>query len=181
LRLALSYQWNIEDREDLLIFTPEEFTQRFRVQVLTETEAVAVQAARKKLELRRVRTGESFFEDYDELVLSPGAEPIRPPLPGVELPGVYTLRNVPDLDRIMKHIQTQGAKKAVVVGAGFIGIEVAENLVERGLDTFLIEKAPQVIARSEFEGIWLLEFWSKMAGMQSTSRGLSPLENAPGH
>jgi len=113
--------------------------------VLTRTEATAIDPTGRQVELKDLASGRVYHESYDQLVLSPGAEPIRPPLPGVDLPGVLALRNVPDLDRIMEFIRTRDVKNAVVVGGGFIGVETAENLIERGIETSLIERGPHVM------------------------------------
>lgn len=141
----------IEDREELILFTSEEFSERFNVRVLTRTEAMSIDSANREIELKDLATGRVFRESYDHLVLSPGAEPVRPPIPGVDLPGVLTLRNVPDLDRIMEYIRTQGVRSAVVVGGGFIGVETAENLIERGIETSLIERGPHVMGLLDSE------------------------------
>ncbi|MFU8803042.1 MAG: FAD-dependent oxidoreductase [Bradymonadaceae bacterium] len=135
----------IADRDDLLVTTAEDFEARFNVRVMALTEAVAIDRLRKVVSLRAVDTGRAFEESYDQLVLSPGAAPIRPPLPGLDSPGVFVLRNIPDLDRIIAHIGEEKITHATVVGAGFIGVEVAENLIESGLDVTLIERGPQVL------------------------------------
>ena len=135
----------IPDRADLLVQTAEEFGRRFRVRVLTRTEAVAIDRAKYQVQLREVESGETQVLSYQALVLAPGAEPVRPAVPGVELPGVFTLRNIPDVDRIMAALEGGRARRAVVVGAGFIGLEVAENLVLRGVQVTLVDQAPQVL------------------------------------
>jgi len=135
----------IPERESLLVQKAEGFSQRFGVTVLTRTEAVAIDPAKKTVTLRKVESGEETVEPYDELVLSPGAEPIRPPLPGVDLPGVHVLRNIPDLDRIVAQLEQGSVREAVVGGAGFIGLEVAENLAHRGVKVTVVELAAQVM------------------------------------
>ncbi|OIQ75885.1 coenzyme A disulfide reductase [mine drainage metagenome] len=138
----------IASREQLLVTTAERFAARYRVDVRTATEAVAIDPQGHEVRLRDA-AGRETTEHYDRLLLSPGAEALRPPLPGLDSPRVCTLRNIPDLDRIMQRLpQTQ---RAVVVGGGFIGLEVAENLHERGVRTTLVEAAPQVMAALDEE------------------------------
>jgi NADPH-dependent 2,4-dienoyl-CoA reductase/sulfur reductase-like enzyme/rhodanese-related sulfurtransferase len=132
----------ISQRDALLVQTVDGFTQRFNVEVLAETEAVAIDRERRVLHLRSPKG--DLERPYDALVLSPGAEPIRPPLPGVDLPGVHVLRNIPDLDGIMSLLARQ-PRRCAVIGGGFIGVEVAENLAHRRLPVTLVEMAPQVM------------------------------------
>ena len=99
---------------------------------------------RKKVRVEDLATGKTYEESYDKLILSPGAAPLKPPLPGVDLPGIFTLRTLEDVDRIQKLVM-QGLKRAVVVGAGFIGLEVTENLIRRGVETTLVELQDQVL------------------------------------
>ena len=136
----------IAEREQLLVTTADMFRTRYRVDVRDHTEAIAIDRAAKSLRLRNLVSGEEYDESYDKLLLSPGAEPIRPKMPGIDSPRIFGLRNIPDLDRIMNHLQTAKPRRAVVVGGGFIGIEVAENLHERGVFTTLVEGADQIIA-----------------------------------
>ena len=101
-------------------------------------------AARSAFESAIWPPASEYDEPYDKLILAPGAAPIRPPLPGIDLPGIFTLRNLDDMDRIIRAIQ-QGVKEAVVIGAGFIGLELVENLVRRGIDTTVVELQDQVL------------------------------------
>lgn len=136
----------IASRDQLLVATAELFRQRYRVDVRSGCEAVAIDRERQTVRLRDLASGAEHDESWDHLVLSPGAEPVRPPLPGIDSPRIFSLRNIPDLDRIMA-LLTQGTpRRAVVIGGGFIGVEVAENLHQRGLATSLVEAAPQVLA-----------------------------------
>jgi NADPH-dependent 2,4-dienoyl-CoA reductase/sulfur reductase-like enzyme/rhodanese-related sulfurtransferase len=135
----------IDDERKLLVASRESFRERFNIDVHTETEATAIDRAARTLTVRDVRTGASRVEPYDVLVLSPGAAPIRPPLPGVDLPGVFAVRSIPDTRRIRAWIDERRARQAVVVGGGFIGLEMAENLVRRDLAVAIIEKLPQVM------------------------------------
>lgn len=136
----------IADRDRLLVATPALFRDRYRVEVRTRCEAVAIDRAARTVRLRDLASGVEHDEPYDRLVLSPGAEPVRPPLPGIDSPRVSTLRNLADLDRIMARLAEGSVRQAVVIGAGFIGVEVAENLHHRGLTVTLVEGADQVIA-----------------------------------
>ena len=136
----------IAERQQLLVTSAEAFTERYRVDVRVRTEAIAIDRANKTVRLRNLATGAEYDEAYDRLLLSPGAEPIRPRLPGIESQRIFGLRNIPDLDRIMQHLDTEKPRRAVVIGGGFIGIEVAENLHERGLFVTLVEGAEQILA-----------------------------------
>lgn len=134
----------IPARPSLLVQTPEGLRARFNLEVHTLREVVAIDRANKRVTIRCVKSGETSSDRYDKLVLSPGAAPLLPPIPGIDLPGVHTLRTMPDMDRILAKVNA-GAKEAVVVGGGFIGVEVAENLAERGLSVTLLEAAPQIL------------------------------------
>ena len=135
----------IADERTLLVASPETFRERFNVNVHTDTEATAIDRAARRLTVRDLRSGAERQERYDVLVLSPGAAPIRPPLPGVDLPGVFAVRSIPDTRRIRAWITDRNAKTAVVVGGGFIGLEMVENLAHRELAVALLEKLPQVM------------------------------------
>ena len=134
----------IAEREQLLVTSAEAFHERYRVDVRVRTEAIAIDRANRTVRMRNLETGEEYDEHYDRVLLSPGAEPVRPRLPGIESPRVFGLRNIPDLDRIMRHLDETQPRRAVVIGGGFIGIEMAENLHERGLFTTLVEGAARV-------------------------------------
>jgi NADPH-dependent 2,4-dienoyl-CoA reductase/sulfur reductase-like enzyme/rhodanese-related sulfurtransferase len=134
----------IPDRKKLLVTTPELLRQRFRLDVRTLTSVESIDRTRKVVTVRDLSTNQVKEEKYDKLLLAPGAAPLRPPLPGVDLPGIFTLRNLPDVDRI-KAIVDRGVKHVVVVGAGFIGLELIENLVHRGVPTTLLDLNNQVL------------------------------------
>jgi NADPH-dependent 2,4-dienoyl-CoA reductase/sulfur reductase-like enzyme/peroxiredoxin family protein/rhodanese-related sulfurtransferase/TusA-related sulfurtransferase len=125
--------------------TPDKFKAWLNVDVRTGTEAVAVDTAGKTVTLVETRTGAKRVEAYDALVLSPGAEPIKPPIPGIDSEGIYTLRSVPDVDAIKKRIDERRPERAVIVGGGFIGLEMAENLHERGVFVTVVEAQDQVM------------------------------------
>jgi NADPH-dependent 2,4-dienoyl-CoA reductase/sulfur reductase-like enzyme/rhodanese-related sulfurtransferase len=117
---------------------------RFKLDVRTRSSVEAIDRTAKKVRVRDLASGQEYEETYDKLILAPGAAPLRPPIPGIDLPGIYTLRNLQDVDRIKKRVD-QGVKQAVVVGAGFIGLELVENFVKRGIATTVVELQDQVL------------------------------------
>ncbi len=135
----------ISNERKLLVASREMFRERFNIEVQTETEVTGIDRNAHAITVRNMRTSETRMERYDALVLSPGAAPIRPPLPGVDLPGVFAMRNIPDSRRIRSWIADHSAKTAVVVGGGFIGLEMVENLIHRELSVTVLEKLPQVM------------------------------------
>ena len=136
----------IEDREDLLLQTPESFKTRFNVDVRVMCEVESIDRGAKTVFVKNSLTRESYSENYDTLILAPGGAPIKPPIEGIDSDRVFTLRNVADTDRIKKFILEKQPRSAAIVGGGFIGIEMAENLKEAGLDVSVIELSDQVIA-----------------------------------
>ena len=139
----------IAEREKLFVQTPESFGRRFNIDVRVENEATAIDTAAKTVTVRR-RDGSEYTETYDRLLLSPGAVPVRPPLPGIDFEGIFTLRNVADTDRIKTYLDTHSVREAVVVGGGFIGLEMAENLHAAGARVSVVEMAQQVMAPVDF-------------------------------
>lgn len=139
----------IDEREKLLVQTPASFGQRFRVDVRVENEVIAIHPQNKTITVRTVDGGE-YEETYDKLLLSPGATPVRPPLGGIDSEGIFTLRNVEDTDRIKSYLTEHAVKRAVVVGAGFIGLEMAENLHHAGVSVSVVEMGNQVMAPIDF-------------------------------
>lgn len=135
----------IADERTLLVASPEMFRQRFNVDVHTSTDVIGIDRASRTIRVRDLHSGHGRTEAYDALVLSPGAAPIRPSVPGVDLPGVFAVRNLPDSRHIRSWIADRRATSAVVVGGGFIGLEMVENLVHRGLAVTVLEKLPQVM------------------------------------
>lgn len=136
----------ITDREELTLQTPESFYSRFRINVFVRHEVLSIDTAAKTVKVKNRDSGEVFSCNYDKLVLSPGARPIKPPFLGSDDERIFTLRNVEDTFRIKDYLTAKAPKRAVVVGGGFIGIEVAENLVRLGIDVTLVEAAPQLMA-----------------------------------
>ncbi len=141
----------IKRREDLLLATPQEFKQRYNIDVRIFSEVVGIDVQEKTVKVKNVNTGEISSEFYDKLILSPGAEPIKPSLEGIDLQNIFHLRNIPDSDRIKKLVDEKNPRHAVVVGGGFIGLEMAENLVLRGVKTTIIEMLDQVMPSLDLE------------------------------
>ncbi len=140
----------IKDRNKLFVQTASAFNRRFNIDVRVLTEVIAIDAANKTIKARNQESGEEYQETYDKLVLSPGAEPLRPPLPGINNEGIFTLRNVVDTDYISNYVKGKKGKKAVVIGGGFIGLEMAENLHGLGMDVTIVEMGNQVMAPMDF-------------------------------
>jgi len=140
----------IKDRNKLFVQTAAAFHQRFNIDVRSSNEVLSIHPDRKIVRAVRLSDGFTYEESYDKLVLSPGAEPIKPPLPGITLPGIFTLRNVVDTDQIKAYAQQNSLGRAVVVGAGFIGLEMAENLHGLGMQVSIVELGQQVLAPVDF-------------------------------
>jgi NADPH-dependent 2,4-dienoyl-CoA reductase/sulfur reductase-like enzyme/rhodanese-related sulfurtransferase len=134
----------IAERGKLLVTTPERLRGRFKLDVRTRSSVEAVDRSAKKIRVRDLASGREYEESYDKLILAPGAAPLRPAIPGSDLPGIFTLRNLQDADRIKERVD-RGVKHAVVVGAGFIGLEMAENFVKRGITTTVVEMDGQIL------------------------------------
>jgi NADPH-dependent 2,4-dienoyl-CoA reductase/sulfur reductase-like enzyme/peroxiredoxin family protein/rhodanese-related sulfurtransferase/TusA-related sulfurtransferase len=141
----------IHERDSLLVQTPEALRAVFDVDARIESEVIRIDRDAKTVAIRNLKTGHEYDEPYDKLVLSPGAAPFVPPVPGHDLPGVFSLRNIPDMDRIVAFIDEKRPGRAVVIGGGFIGIELAENLHHRGMHVTLVEMMNQVLAPLDYE------------------------------
>ena len=146
----------IQNRDSLLVQTPEKLKNRFNLDVRTNSEVIFVDGNKKIVKIRK-KSGEEYEENFDYMVLAPGAKPMLPPIKGIESKKIFTLRNVNDMDRIKKEIASCGIKSAVVVGGGYVGVETAENLKHIGLDTTLIEAAPNILAPFDGEMTSFLE------------------------
>ncbi len=136
---------HIAERNRLFVQTPEAMSRRFAVDVRTRCEVTAIDRQNKRVSVRDLAKGHEYDVSYDYLILSPGAEPVRPKIPGVDAPRVFTLRSIPDMDAIKAAVDQAGAHKAVVVGGGYIGLEMTEALIERHLAVSLVELEPQVM------------------------------------
>jgi NADPH-dependent 2,4-dienoyl-CoA reductase/sulfur reductase-like enzyme/rhodanese-related sulfurtransferase len=141
----------IKSRGALLLQTPEDMKAKFNVDVRVNNEAVAIDKERKLVTVKQVITGEAYEESYDILVLATGSSPLKPRIPGIDGPGIYSLWTVPDTDKIKQFIKKQKPKRAAVIGGGFIGLEMAENLHEIGCQVSLIEMQDQVMAPLDYE------------------------------
>ncbi|MGL5920784.1 MAG: NAD(P)/FAD-dependent oxidoreductase, partial [Bacteroidales bacterium] len=139
----------IADREKLFLQTPASFGGRFDIDVRVESEVTGIDPEKKQVTIRRT-DGSTYEESYDKLLLSPGASPVRPPLGGIDSEGIFTLRNVEDTDKIKNYLTTNKVENAVVVGAGFIGLEMAENLHHAGAKVSIVEMGNQVMAPVDF-------------------------------
>ena len=139
----------IADRSKLFVQTPEAFGRRFDIDVRTRSEVLSIHTEEKKVTVK-APDGSVYEESYDKLLLSPGASPVKPPLPGIDLEGIFTLRNVSDTDAIKQYIGSRDVKRAVVIGGGFIGLEMAENLHDAGAEVTVVEMADQVMAPIDF-------------------------------
>ena len=135
----------IKDESKLLLASEALFRDRFNIEVRTRHEAVAIDRDKREIEVRELATGRVYRESYDALVLSPGAMAVRPPLPGIDLPGIFVMRSIPDSRDVRAWIDAKQAKSAVIVGGGFIGLEMAENLAHRGLSVTVVEMLNQVM------------------------------------
>ena len=140
----------IKDRNNLLVQTVKGMNDRFGIDVRVKTEIVKINPSLKTVLAKNLVTGETYEESYDKLLLSPGAEAFIPPIPGVNSKNIFSLRNMSDMDKIKGKVDS-GIKRAVVIGAGFIGLEIAENLVERDVKVTIVEKSNQVLAPVDFE------------------------------
>ena len=140
----------IHQRDELFVQTPASFGGRFNIDVRVMNEVTEIDPIKKQLEIKDLNLNSTYNINYDKLVLSPGAEPIRPPLPGIDLPGIFTLRNVSDTDRIKTYVTENKIRSVVIVGAGFIGLEMAENLHHLGISVTIVELGKQILAPVDF-------------------------------
>ncbi|MCL6587469.1 MAG: CoA-disulfide reductase [Anoxybacillus sp.] len=169
----------ITDRKKLLVQTVEGMSKRFKLDIRNFSEVTAIHRDRKTVSVKHVLSGEEYEETYDVLILSPGAKPIVPPIPGIETAeALFTLRNVPDTDKIKTYVDEQQPKHAVVIGGGFIGVEMAENLAERGVNITLIERANQVMPPIDYEMAAIVHTHMKEHGIQlMLEDGVQSFEN----
>jgi len=157
----------IKDRSKLLVQTVKGMSKRFNLDIRNLSEVVNINPDSKNVTIKNLQTDELYEESYDKLVLSPGARPIVPPIPGLnENETLFTLRNIPDTDKIKNYVDARNPKKAVVIGGGFIGIEMAENLVDRGIHVTIIEMANQIMAPIDFEMASILHTHLKEKGVK---------------
>ncbi len=158
----------IHEESKLLMATPASFRERFNIEVRTRNEVTSIDREGRTIAIRDLVTGREYHEPYDALVLSPGAAPICPPWPGIDLPGIFTLRTIPDSREIRDWVESRVPRKAVVVGGGFIGLEMAENLAHRGIAVTIVELANQLMPPLDPE-------MAEYARQQVESRGVTLL------
>ena len=154
----------IDKRDALLLQTPESLNERYNLDVRVFSEVLSINTAEKKVTVKNLQSEEIYAESYDKLLLSPGAEPIKPPFEGINSDKIYTLRNIPDMDKIVE--KTKNAQNFVVVGGGFIGLEVAENLIEAGKSVKLVELGNQVMAPVDFDIASFVHEKAKQKGLE---------------
>jgi len=156
----------IENRNDLLVSSPGQMKSRYKIEVRLRTEVTAIDRSNKRVLFKKVRTGQTGEESYDKIILAPGAEPVRPPLPGLDQEGIHSLRGLPDTDRIKARLDLNPVQSAVVVGGGFIGLEMAENLARRGVGVTVVEMLDQVMAPLDPEMAALVEDHLRAQGVR---------------
>jgi NADPH-dependent 2,4-dienoyl-CoA reductase/sulfur reductase-like enzyme/rhodanese-related sulfurtransferase len=156
----------IKRRDALLVTTPQALMQRYRIDVRVFNEVIAIDRTDKSLKVKDRSTGRIYTEHYDKVILSPGAEPVKPGIEGIDIDGIFNLRNIPDSDRIKALVDEKKPEHAVVIGGGFIGIEMAENLMERGVKTTLIEMLDQVMPQFDYEMAGLIHAHLKDKGLK---------------
>lgn len=171
----------IRDEAKLLVASPELFQERFNIDVRTFHNVLSVDRRAHAITVENTKTGSRSVEPYDVLVLSPGAAPLRPSLPGLDLPGVFSLRTIPDSRQIRDWLETRAVERAAVIGGGFIGLEMAENLAHRGLKVSLIEAAPQVMPPLDSEMASYVETHLRERGVElHLNNPLAGVEQIPG-
>ena len=157
----------IEERKKLLVQTIPAMENRFKLDIRNFTEIIKINREEKTVLARDVRTGKEYEESYDILLLSPGSKPIKPDIPGIEeVKALFTLRNVPDTDRIKQYVDENPTQHAVVIGGGFIGLEMAENLIERGLKVTVVQRTNQVMAPIDYEMAQIVHTELKKHGVE---------------
>ena len=172
----------IRDRNKLFVQTAAGFNTRFNIDVRVQTEVVAIDTAAKNITAKDQTTGRVYTESYDKLVLSPGADPIRPPLPGIGGEGIFTLRNVADTDYIKSYVTARKGERAVIIGGGFIGLEMAENLHNLGMKVTIIEMGNQVMAPIDFPVAALVQQHIRSKGVRLLlNTQVQGFEHSSGH
>jgi len=147
----------IKERSSLLLQTPEAMLDKYNVDVRVESEVISIDSENKIVDVKNLKTGEAYDESYDTLIISTGSSPLKPPIEGINSPGIFTLWTVPDTDEIKKFISEKKPKNAVVIGGGFIGLEVAENLHHAGINVTVAEAMDQVMAPVDYEMAQLVQ------------------------
>lgn len=170
----------ILDRDKLFVQTAEGFTQRFNIDIHTEQEVTSVDSKTKEVVVKNLATGKEYRESYDKLILSPGAAPLKPPIKGIDSDKIFTLRTVPDTDLIRDYILKQKPRRALVVGAGFIGLEMVENLHDQKIEVTIVEKTNQVMAPLDFSMAAIVHQHLRDKGVSLIlENGVSSFEETP--
>lgn len=156
----------IKNRNDLLVTTAKRLGKRYNIDIRIFTEVVSIDPANKQVKSKNLKTGEIYNENYDKIILAPGAEPVKPSLDGIDLDTIFNLRNIPDSDRIKAYVDEKKPGSAVVVGGGYIGLEMAENLVNRGVKTIILEMLDQVMAPLDYEMAAIAHAYLRKKGLQ---------------
>jgi NADPH-dependent 2,4-dienoyl-CoA reductase/sulfur reductase-like enzyme/rhodanese-related sulfurtransferase len=170
----------IQEEQDLIVASPELFRGRFNIDVRTRSEVLSIDRERREIEVKDLETGRVYKEAYTKLLLSPGARAVRPPLPGIDLPGIFVVRTIPDSRRIRAWIDQERATRAVVVGGGFIGLEMAENLAHRGLQVTVLEMAEQVMPPLDAEmAVYVAEHLQEKGVALRLGDGVAGFEQGP--
>lgn len=141
----------IKDRSKLLVSTPKAFRDRYNIDIRVFSEVLAIDTKNRQVEVKNLKTGDSYRESYDKIILSPGAKPLRPPFEGIDMDNIFNLRDIPDAERIKAYVDTKKPASAVIVGGGFIGLEMVENLVYRGVKTTIVEILDQVMPSLDYD------------------------------
>ena len=171
----------IEEKSALTLQSPESFQSRFRIEVRVRNEAVRIDPAAKTVLVRRLDDGTEYTENYDKLLLSPGAKAIRPNLPGVENPLIFTLRTVEDTFRIREYIEQQKPESAIIIGGGFIGLEMAENLFHAGIETTILQRSAQVMPPLDYDMACLVHNYIRKKGIRLlTGQAIAGFEDERG-
>jgi len=171
----------IKERSSLILQKPEAMSANYNVDVRIESEVISIDKENKFVEVKKTKTGEIYKENYDTLVISTGSSPIKPPIEGINSTGIFTLWTIPDTDEIKKYISEKKPKKAAVIGGGFIGLEMAENLHEAGLEVTVVEMLDQVMAPVDYEMAQLVQGNMDMNGViLSLGDGVSKFKNENG-
>ncbi len=146
----------VENADSLVLMSPEKFLKQYNIEARVNNEVLSIDRENKEITVKNLLTGEEYKESYDKLILSPGARPIVPPIPGIEKVNVFSIRNVVDIDKLNKFVKSMKTKNVVVIGGGFIGVEAAENLKEAGYDVTLIEAMPQIMKPFDYDMVQIL-------------------------
>ncbi|WP_369434520.1 FAD/NAD(P)-binding oxidoreductase [Psychromonas sp. MME1] len=146
----------VEKADDLVLMSPEKFASQYRIDARTNQEVVTINRQQKTVTIKKLLSDEVYSESYDKLILSPGAKPIIPAIPGIDKVNAFSIRNVVDIDRLNSYIKGSDAKNITVIGGGFIGVEVVENLKEAGYNVTLVEAMPQIMRPFDYEMVQIL-------------------------